>query len=131
MEKLAAVTDLFLYDVKFVDSCDHQRYCGVPNERILDNLSKLAQRGKRIHVRVPCIPGVNDSAEQIRATASRVADMGLTEIVLLPYNASAGAKYEWIGSEFALSSVEQQSEETMNRLADICRQEGLHAQIGG
>ncbi len=131
MEQLATVTDLFLFDVKFADSDDHQRYCGVPNRRILDNLSRLAAIGKRIHVRVPCIPGVNDSPDQIRATSRLVADLGITNIVLLPYNPAAGAKYEWIGIDFSLSGLEQQNEETMNALADICRQDGLQVQIGG
>ena len=59
---LADVTDLFLYDIKFFDDSDHRRYVGVPNRVILENLQKLAASGSEIHVRVPCIAGINDSA---------------------------------------------------------------------
>ena len=128
---LASVTDLFLYDIKFADSDAHRRYTGVPNRVILDNLQRLAEMGSEIHVRVPCIAGVNDSPEQIQAVSRLVSGMGLSRIVLLPYNGAAGAKYEWLGWEFALPHAATQSEETMNELADICRRDGLHVQIGG
>jgi pyruvate formate lyase activating enzyme len=131
MAALASVTDLFLYDVKFVDPELHRRYTGVPNRVILDNLRRLAERGSEVHVRVPCIAGVNDSPEQIAAVSRLVSSMGLSQIVLLPYNGAAEAKYEWLGRDFALKDTVTQSEETMNELADICRQDGLLVQIGG
>lgn len=131
MASLASVTDLFLYDVKFVDSAAHKRYTGVDNHVILDNLRRLSETGTDIHVRVPCITGVNDSPEQIAALSQLVADMGLTHIVLLPFNGAAGAKYEWLGCDFALPNAVTQSDETMNELADICRRAGLQVQVGG
>ena len=60
MSRLASVTDLFLYDIKFIDAESHRRFTGVPNRVILENLRKLAALGSEIHVRVPCIAGVND-----------------------------------------------------------------------
>ncbi|MBI3957338.1 MAG: glycyl-radical enzyme activating protein [Chloroflexi bacterium] len=131
ISSLATVTDLFLYDVKLVDPASHRKLTGVPNELILENLRKLAALGSEIHVRVPCITGINDSPEQIGAISRFVSGIGLSQIVLLPYNGAAGAKYEWIERAFALGNRETQSEETMHRLADICRQDGLNVQIGG
>ncbi|MDP6273739.1 MAG: glycyl-radical enzyme activating protein [Dehalococcoidia bacterium] len=131
MSALAEVTDLILYDVKFVDAAEHRKYTGVPNELILKNLRTLADTGHEIQVRVPCINGVNDSLEQIGATARLTAEVGLGTIVLLPYNSAAGAKYEWIDASFSLSHVTTQNEDAMNALADICRGEGLEVQIGG
>lgn len=131
MSALASVTDLLLYDVKFIDADSHYRYTGVPNKLILDNLRKLAERNHEIHVRVPCIPGVNDGHHQVRATAQFVAEVGIERVVLLPYNGAAGAKYEWIGIDYELDGIETQSDEYMNQLADLCRQEGLSVQIGG
>ena len=131
ISSLARVTDLFLYDVKFADSESHRRFTGVPNRVILDNLQRLAGMGSEIHVRVPCIAGVNDSAQQIGAISRLVSQMGLSQIVLLPYNGAAGAKYEWLGQEYTLANRLPQSDETMSHLADICRLDGLHVQIGG
>ncbi len=128
---LAHVTDLFLFDVKFLDPESHRKFTGVPNKIILDNLRKLAETGSEIHVRVPCISGVNDSPEQIQSISRFVSGIGLSQIALLPYNAAAGAKYEWVGRDFDLPDKDTQSDEYMNELAGICRQEGLFVQIGG
>ena len=132
MSRLASVTDLLLYDIKLIDSDSHRRNTGVPNKIILENLQGLADSGHEIQVRVPCIPSINDSEEQIRATAKMVKQFGVKSIALLPYNTAAGAKYEWIGRPFALSGEETQSAEYMSSLANICRHEGLGGvQIGG
>ena len=131
MATLASVTDLFLYDVKLMDSDAHGHYVGVSNDVILNNLRRLARLGNEIHIRVPCIPGINDGEEQIRSTAAFVAAEGIETIALLPYNGAAGAKYQWIGSEFALADKKTQSDEYMASLADICREEGLFVQVGG
>jgi pyruvate formate lyase activating enzyme len=131
ISRFVAVTDLFLYDVKLVDSRLHRKYTGVPNKRILDNLRRLALHGCQIQVRVPCIPGINDSEEHIASLARLVADMGVGRIALLPFNAAAGAKYEWLGREFPLRSAETQPVGHMESLARICHEAGLDVQVGG
>lgn len=62
-EKVLPFTDLFLYDVKCIDSALHKKGVGVDNIQILTNLEKLCQCGKKIIVRIPCIPGFNDNDE--------------------------------------------------------------------
>jgi pyruvate formate lyase activating enzyme len=131
MSALASVTDLLLYDVKFVDPDSHRRYTGVPNELILDNLRKLAEQGHEIQVRVPCIPGVNDGAKQIESVARFLAPLDIGEIALLPYNGAAGAKYDWLGREYPLADKETQTAELMASLADLCSEAGLAVQVGG
>lgn len=131
MLKLASVTDLLLFDLKLVSSGDHQKYAGVPNELIIGNLKTLAEEGHDIQVRVPCIPGINDSEDQIRETALLVSSVGLKRISLLPYNSAAGAKYEWIGTPFELSERASQDEDYMQVLAEICQTAGLEVEIGG
>lgn len=131
MSALASVTDLLLYDVKFVEPASHRRYTGVPNDLVLENLKRLAALGHEIQVRVPCIPGINDSEDQIGSMASLVSRLGVKKLALLPYNAAAGAKYEWVGRTFDLSDKETQTQEYLASLADICREEGLVVQVGG
>ena len=128
---LADVADLLLYDMKFFDASLHRHHTGVPNDLILDNLRRLAEWHRGIQVRVPCITGVNDGEDQIRATARFVAEIGLARIVLLPYNGAAGAKYVWIDQPYAFPDREVQSEAYMTLLADVCREEGLTVQVGG
>ena len=79
--------DLFLYDVKSMDSAVHEKFTGVRNERILDNLSKLLTAGARVRIRVPVIPSVNDSKENILALKDWLLRHGIPEkIELLPYH---------------------------------------------
>jgi pyruvate-formate lyase-activating enzyme len=82
-------------------------------------------------VRIPCIPGLNDSQSDVQAIARHVASLGLCRIALLPYNAAAGAKYQWLGRPYPLAALVAQSEGHMASLESACRAEGLAAQIGG
>jgi pyruvate formate lyase activating enzyme len=124
-------TDLFLYDLKLIDDVAHRQWTGVSNRSILANLALLAQWGGKVIVRVPLIPGVSDTEENLQATAQILQDLNLPEIHLLPYNTSAGAKYTWIGRQFRLAVLEGQSPEKLERLSEICRAAGLNVKIGG
>lgn len=129
--RLAEVTDLFLYDLKAVDDEIHRRYTGVSNSRIIENLTRLCVEGAVVQVRVPCIPGVNDSPGQIRKLAETAADAGAGSITLLPYNNAASAKYAWIGRPYKLDGVRRREAEYMENLAAICREYDLDTQIVG
>ena len=129
--RLAAVTDLFLYDLKAMDDETHRRYTGVSNRRILENLRFLCAEGSNIQTRVPCIPGVNDSEEQIRALAETAADAGVRSLALLPYNSAAPAKYAWISRPYELEDLKRQDNEYMEALAALCREYGLTVEIIG
>ncbi len=131
LSRVSGVTDLFLYDMKFFDDGLHRRYTGVSNKRILENLERLCAARDGVLVRVPCIPGINDSEEQIRDLADAVAAAGVSAIALLPYNSSAPAKYAWVSRPFELDSRKRQEEHFMEALADICRDAGLEAEIVG
>ena len=64
-EQIWGKVDLFLYDLKHMDSVRHREVTGVPNEVILENLKKLAEHGHKILVRIPLIPGINDDEENL------------------------------------------------------------------
>jgi pyruvate formate lyase activating enzyme len=93
--------DLVLFDVKHTDSAEHRRWTGRGNEQILANLATLIAGSTPFVVRVPLIPGVNDTAEVMEAVADLVADApALQRIELMPYNTMAGAKYPRLGRTF-------------------------------
>ena len=131
MEDLASVTDLLLYDLKHIDSDEHRKVTGVPNALILDNLENLARLGHEVRVRVPCIPGINDDLAHIQRLAALVARFGIVQLDLLPYNAAAGAKYEWLGQPYPMGQIETQSAAYMESLAQTCRSAGLTVSVGG
>jgi pyruvate formate lyase activating enzyme len=130
-EQLAPVVDLFLYDIKHMDDARHRELTGVSNRLALSNLRRLADLGANIIVRVPCIPGLNDDPANIAATAAWTRQAGLSQIHLLPYNTSAGAKYTWLGQAYTLPGQPAQPSEDLDRLAAICRTYGLTAQVEG
>ena len=91
-------TDLFLYDVKCMDPALHQRTVGVENGRILDNLRRLLQTGKPLWVRIPVIPTVNDTREEMQRIKDFLDSCGTpAKVELLPYHAMGEHKYAAIG----------------------------------
>jgi pyruvate formate lyase activating enzyme len=131
IEALATVTDLFLFDLKVIDDARHRALTGVSNRTIHANLRRLAAAGARVIVRVPLVPGLTDSAENVAATAEFARALGLTTIHLLPYNAAAGAKYQWTGEEYGLADLARQSDGELESLAGIVRARGLAVETGG
>jgi len=125
LERLAAATDLFLYDLKDADPERHKRNCGVPLAPIAENLRRLAARGARVVVRVPLIPGCNDSAADVAATARLARDCGAREITLLPFNPAASGKYSWLRRPYPLPNARRQSDEALRRLEAIAAEAGL------
>ena len=114
-------TDLFLYDVKCFDTEKHRRYTGVGNERILENLGKLLDSGKRVWVRIPVVPSVNDTVEEMEGIKSFLSLHGAPEkIELLPYHAMGEHKYAAVGKEAACFATPD--EETMARLRAVFAQ---------
>ena len=65
LESLLPVTDLFMMDIKHMDPVQHKEATGVSNERILANARRLAASGKAVLFRIPVIPTVNDTVEEI------------------------------------------------------------------
>ncbi|MDR1175107.1 MAG: glycyl-radical enzyme activating protein [Treponema sp.] len=125
IREIAALCSLIYFDLKIMDRDMHRNWTGVSNDTILDNLRGLcmsAATARRITIRIPCIPGVNDSPENIRETAEFVRVLGIPAIQLMPYNAMAGEKYRWIGKPYALEKTEARGKmyyEELNKLIEV------------
>ena len=94
---LAENTDLMIVDLKLADSALHERYTGMPNGMILDNIRLLKERGTCILFRTPLIPGITDGAENLRTLAEIAGGHPWEK---LAYNRLAGAKYAMLGRKF-------------------------------
>ena len=117
-EKILSYTDLFLYDIKIFDSQKHKQYVGVGNELILENLKKLFERKAKLWIRIPIIPDVNDSIEEIQKIKDFLKTNGTPEkIELLPYHAMGENKYRAIGKEPQIFKTPDA--ENMKRLKEI------------
>jgi pyruvate formate lyase activating enzyme len=99
--KVARRCDLVLFDLKLADPDAHRRWTGVDNGPILRNLGSLAGLGTPFIIRVPLVPGVTDTEENLGAIARRVSTLpGPPRVELLPYNRAAGGKYAACGLEW-------------------------------
>ena len=108
-EKVAGAMDMVIMDVKIADPALHRRYVGVDNAQILRNLQILKGLNKPFRIRVPLIPTVNDTPENMEATAHLLEGAHMLEKVeLLRYNKAAGAKYSGVGMTYAPDFPEQQ-----------------------
>ena len=127
LRELVELSDLVLYDIKLVDGAAHRRWVGASNRQILENARRLA--GYDVQVRVPLIPGITDTAENLDAVVAFIREAGLGSLALLPYNPSAGAKYEWLDRDYAIEA-ETQSEEALAGMVERARAAGVDAVIG-
>lgn len=93
--------DFVIMDIKMVNEEKHKYYTGVSNRIILQNLEQVKKSGKPFWIRIPVIPGINDSEENFRETAMLLKDAkNLEKVELLPYHKTAGAKYEMVGAKY-------------------------------
>ena len=127
LEQLLEYTDLVLYDLKLIDGEEHRRWTGISNKQILDNASRLS--GHNVQVRIPLIPSITDDEKNLEGIFDFMRKSGLQSVALLPYNASASAKYEWLGLEYDIQG-EPQSKESLERMTEIARQYNLDVVIG-
>jgi len=128
----ARLTDLFLYDLKFMDDARHARYTGASNERILDNLRALGAVHDNIWIRVPIVPGLNDGAPDLDALARFAASLpGVRQVNVLPYHEGGASKSPRVGKAYRLGDAAPPSRESMAAVAARFADHGLNVKIGG
>jgi pyruvate formate lyase activating enzyme len=131
LQRIADLTDLFLYDLKLMDEIRHRELTGISNKVILENLKALAFRGKQALIRMPLVPGINDSLDNIRVMARFLAALpNMKEIELLPYHATGAGKYKRLGLTFSLPEMPPLSSAQMNPIVEELQRHGISARAG-
>ncbi|MDP3057938.1 MAG: glycyl-radical enzyme activating protein, partial [bacterium] len=131
IERVAKNTDLFLYDLKHMDSVLHKEITGVSNELIVDNLKKLAAIHQNIIARIPIIRGVNDDLHNIMQTGAFLNSINIKEVCILPYHNIGVDKYALIGEKYDLPEALVPTEEEMQAIVRVLASLGLSVRIGG
>lgn len=135
VRKIITECDLFLVDLKHMNSEKHQKYCGVPNKRILDNLKIVSSSNVPYWIRIPLIKGVNADEENIQQSAAFLASLPKPpEIInLLIYHDIGKNKHEKLGTTYNAPhySMEAPDEEIQERCLEIFSSYNLNAKIGG
>ena len=120
LDEIYELTDLFLFDLKIADYFKHIEYTGVSNELIINNLKKLTERGNKVIVRIPLIPKITDSKENIVGLINHLKKIkNIPEINLLKYNKIGESKYKRFGIENSFRNDNIQSEEMLNELIHL------------
>jgi pyruvate formate lyase activating enzyme len=133
---LAECTDIFLFDIKHMDSSMHKRFTGVPNELILQNIHELAVVHRAdVVMRVPLIPGFNDDDDNLKATAQlarRLSQEGtLKGVHLLKFHSMASNKYAALERKYAYETIVPYTAEQFDHIVGTFRSEYPDAVIGG
>ena len=132
IEKILPYTDIILYDLKEIDSAKHERYTGVPNSRILENIKwitkTMKENGKVIWIRTPLIPGYTATVENVRGLSRFIVDELNNEIDrwdLLAFNNLATDKYDRMDWEWKLKETALLKKADMEHFFDIAKEEGV------
>ena len=125
METLYPYLDAVYFDIKIMDSAAHKKYCGVPNERILENFTRLCEiskrNGKVLLPRIPLIPEMTDTEENITAIAAFLKRLGISEAVLLSYNPLWHEKSDKVGAEDPYKKDRQMTSFSDKKILEKCR----------
>lgn len=131
-EKILPHLDLFLMDIKHMNSAKHKLFVGQPNERVLENARKIADSGQNLIIRVPVVPTFNATPEEILEIARFARSLkGVEQLHLLPYHRLGSDKYGGLDRKYMLEEIEPPTNEYMQELAEVAKTTGLHVQIGG
>jgi pyruvate formate lyase activating enzyme len=129
-EKLLPYTDLVLLDIKHIDDIEHQELTGVSNQKILDILNLLEERGKSFWVRHVVVPGINDKIEYIEKLTELLAPLdNLEKVELISYHQLGVHKWETIGLDYELKDVEPPSGEKMEEFKEIFINKGINTVV--
>ncbi len=131
--EVAKYTELFLYDVKHMDSEVHKKWTGVSNRLILENLKMLAETNAEINIRIPLIKNVNADEKSVTEIAEFVAALSMKKpmVNILPYHNIAANKYSKLGSSYNEFNMAEPLEEEQNKALAIFEGLGIKAEIGG
>jgi len=118
-EAINTWTDLYYFDLKLLDDELHQKYTGVSNKRILANLDYLITGRKKVELRIPLIPGITDTNDNIEQTINFIKALpAALPVHLLPYNQIGEGKFERFNVERKLGKLKMQSEKQIQEIQE-------------
>jgi pyruvate formate lyase activating enzyme len=132
-EQLSGLIDLYLYDLKLLDSEAHKLYTGVDNQGILENLNRLLQEGVPIVISIPIIPGINDTEEQMHRLAEYLNALPKPPktIRLLPYHKTGADKYTRLHKTNPLSGMDNLNARALLPIKTLFESNGFTVNLNG
>ena len=119
-EKLLAVTDLVLLDIKHIDDEACKKLTGKSNANTLAFAKFLSDKGKKTWIRQVLVPGYTDEEESLKRTRAFIDGLKTVEKVeVLPYHTMGVVKYEKLGVEYPLAGVKAPTKERIQNAKRI------------
>ena len=131
MERILSLVDLWLFDLKILDEQKHKHYTGVSNQLILENLRRLSKKTKKIEIRIPLIPGVNDNIEEMAEMAGLIRSLSLSEVNILPFHRLGLEKYRRLGLSANMEEIGALSQKDIEVVKQLFSKHKLRVNIGG
>ena len=134
IKKILLYLDTYLMDIKHMNPEKHREFTSKDNKRMLENAKKIAEsKMTELVIRVPVIPGFNDTSEEIKAIAKFAESLsGVKKIHLLPYHSYGRGKYEGLGRGYPMGDIKAPTDESMQILKKMVEKETtLECIIGG
>ncbi len=130
-ESVLPFIDLLYYDLKHPDSVKHRDKTGVGNERILENLAFAIASGKEMVVRIPVIPGFNNTPEAIAGYVELFQKLGIRQAHLLPFHQYGAGKYDLMGIPYEYRDTPNMEKEELADMKTSLEATGCQVQLGG
>ena len=134
-KRILPYVNTFLYDIKAMDKATHEKFIGVDNELILENLKKLSADGARINIRIPTVMGVNATEEFMMDVVNFLKEnsISVAQVNLLPYHNTGKHKYSKLDRDYDTEGLmEKPSNESMELFKNIFVKNGFNnTKIGG
>ena len=132
IDRIIDKVDLFLYDLKIIDDEKHKKYTGVSNEQILNNLKRLTQKDSNINIRIPLIPGINNSEDDINKFAQFILSLKtIGKINLLSYHQGGKAKRNRMNKPDKMKGISPFKNNILEETKMKLEKHGLNIKIGG
>jgi pyruvate formate lyase activating enzyme len=124
IEKVLPHTDIFLYDLKHMNSERHKWGTGVPNGRILENARHIAKEGGRFHIRIPLIPGFNADNDNITETRDFLLPIkdSVDLIQVLPFHNLGAAKFDRLSMKSPELDTQAPEDKLIEEVCEVFRE---------
>lgn len=129
--RLVAACDTFLVDFKIADRVRSLEVTGIDPEVRDANVRSVLSAGGRVVARMPIIPGFTDDAACVGSNVSRIRELGVTRVDVLPFHQLGQGKYDSLGRAYGLRDVPQLSERDVADVVARCRAAGLRTVVHG
>jgi len=126
IKDLSPRINLFLYDLKHMDQDKHNKFIGTGNKLILENLVKLDKLNPQLIIRIPVIPGFNDTVSEINEILNFIYTLKhVQEVHLLPYHNLGKSKYAALNIPYPMIDRNPISMKKIHTLRDELQEEEL------